>query len=434
MNCVSVQQAIDLPDAHRRLLTVIAVDAPALHEHIDVALLYARIGWSIVCEPGDHVAGTLIRELGAVAALNLVLSGKTVREIAPAIPALINTDGPLSPQRLASALRRWRDRLTTEAVFTAAERAHQAGLRLSIPEDAHWPRAFEALGDHAPLTLWTRGNASILNSAGLAVVGARACTSYGTAITADLVEHASQLGFTIVSGGAYGIDAVAHRTALVVGTPTVAFLAGGADRPYPRAHAQLLERITEQGVVCSEVPPGTAPTRWRFLQRNRNIAALANATLVTEAGGRSGSLNTAGHAASMGRPLGAVPGPITSPASAGCHRLLREYGAALIGHRDDLRELLGISDDLTLFAPATADAAPPASDTAASARQPSIHQRLLDALPLRGVRSTEEVARVAGVNVGVARRTLAELELLGSVARRETPGEGGSGWALCRRE
>ena len=145
--------------------------------------------------------------------------------------------------------------------------------------------------------------------------------------SAGLVDR----GFTIVSGAAYGIDGMAHRAALASGGTTVAFLAGGVDRFYPLGHEALLGRIAEQGAVVAELPCGSAPTKWRFLQRNRLIAAATEATIVLEAGMRSGSLNTAGHAAALGRPLGAVPGPVTSPASAGCHRLLREYDAVCVG-------------------------------------------------------------------------------------------------------
>lgn len=116
----------------------------------------------------------------------------------------------------------------------------------------------------------------------------------------------------MVSGAAFGIDGAAHRAALLAGGTTIAVLAGGVDRPYPRAHTHMLDRIAATGAVISEVPCGSEPTKWRFLQRNRVIAALGDATVVVEAGHRSGALNTAGHAAAMSRPLGAVPGPVTS--------------------------------------------------------------------------------------------------------------------------
>ncbi|MDF2576486.1 MAG: dprA, partial [Agromyces sp.] len=168
----------------------------------------------------------------------------------------------------------------------------------------------------------------------IALVGARAATGYGEHVTMEASAGLVDRGFAIVSGGAYGIDGMAHRAALASRGVTVAFLAGGVDRFYPLGHEALLARIADTGAVVSELPCGSAPTKWRFLQRNRLIAAAADATVVLEAGMRSGSLNTAGHAAALGRPLGAVPGPVTSPASAGCHRLLREFDAVcVVGRR-----------------------------------------------------------------------------------------------------
>ena len=152
----------------------------------------------------------------------------------------------------------------------------------------------------------------------------------------DWAAELAASGVTIVSGAAYGIDGMAHRAALNAGGVTVAMLAGGVDRAYPAGHTELLARIAAHGVVASEVPCGSAPTKWRFLQRNRSISALAQATVVVEAGWRSGSLNTAGHAAALGRPLGAVPGPITSTTSTGCHLLIQAGIARLITSADDL--------------------------------------------------------------------------------------------------
>jgi DNA processing protein len=274
--------------------------------------------------------------------------------------------------------------------------------------------------------LWARGDASVLSEPSLAVVGARACSSYGTYVTADLTSDACASGLAIVSGAAYGVDAVAHRAALAASARTVAVLAGGVDRPYPSAHGPLIEQIASTGVICSEVVPGTAPTRWRFLQRNRIIASLAQATLVTEAGPRSGSLNTAGHAAEIGRPLGAVPGPVTNPASLGCHRLIREYGATLVSSGADLRELVGLQDFAVLEGLASAGSEQP--------RESALHRRVIDALPLRGSRAAGDVARIAGMTFDDARAALAELELLGQVVRRETPHVSEPHWSLLRRE
>lgn len=303
-------------------------------------------------------------------------------------------------------------------------------MRLLIPEDPDWPEALNDLGPHVPHALWVRGDPTLLSRASLAAVGARACTGYGSQATAELAGEACAAGFAIVSGAAYGVDAVAHRTALTMEAPTIAVLAGGADRPYPASHDQLIGRIAQQGAVCSELVPGSAPTRWRFLQRNRLIASLARAILVTEAGVRSGTLNTAGHGAEMGRPIGAVPGPITSATSAGCHRLVREYGASLITNGTELLELLGMRPDPALF---EQDLTVPTA-SGETPRQPSVHVRVLDALPLRGGRPLIEIAKRAGITPQSAREALTELEILHYVHQRVTTDGGETLWALIKRE
>jgi DNA processing protein len=214
-----------------------------------------------------------------------------------------------------------------------------------------------------------------------------------------------------VSGAAYGIDGMAHRAALASGGVTVAVLAGGLDRFYPSGHEALLTRIVESGLVLSEVPPGTPPTKWRFLQRNRLIAALTCATVVLEAGWRSGSLNTAGHAAALGRPLGAVPGPVTSAASAGCHRLIREYDAVLVTNAAEMAELAGEV---------------PQDDSAAGAGRSQEETRVLDALSARAPRTVEDIARRSGLSVAGTQAVLGALELDGAASLREL------GWVSVR--
>lgn len=386
--------------------------------------LLARVVWSRLVEPGDAVAGALIDALGAGPLLDHLVSGSDPAHLAEEAQSA----GGSAPTvgQIAEGVKRWLPRLDRAESLADIDRALAAKVCIVIPESSLWPSGLLDLGAHAPVMLWVRGNASILSSFSLAVVGARACTGYGTRVTADLAGDACLAGVTIVSGAAYGIDAVAHRAALAADAPTVAVLAGGVDRPYPAAHGQLLDRIADVGAVCSEMVPGSAPTKWRFLQRNRNISALAQATLVTEAGTRSGSLNTAGHCADIGRALGAVPGPVTSAASAGCHRLIRDYGASLITNGSDLRELIGLADGpLTLFTDASGEQ---------QTREPELHRRVMDALPLRGTRAAHEVARLAGLSIDETRGVLAELDLLSRVTRRETPGDSEHQWALHTRQ
>lgn len=414
------------PDPETRRLLTTLCGSPDLGEEASEVLL-ARAIWSRLAEPGDAVAGELVTQLGPVRALDLLMRSNPVQALARGLGATGESSPDASPRQLSAGVKRWRPRLDRSATVRDLETAVGAEMALVTPESTRWPEQLAGLGRHAPHTLWVRGTASKLSAPALAVVGARACTGYGSHVTAELTGEAGAAGFSIVSGAAYGVDAVAHRTALATGAPTVAVLAGGADRVYPAAHDQLLSRIAEQGAICSELVPGSAPTRWRFLQRNRIIAALSRAVLVTEAGIRSGTLNTAGHAAELARAVGAVPGPITSAASAGCHRLVREYGATLITNGAELRELLG-ADSGDPFHNAT-DGASTGSD-----RTPSLHLRILDALPLHGERSTADAAVRAGVSVDEATDTLAELELLRYVARVD--GEAGSvaHWRLLRRE
>lgn len=384
--------------------------------------LLARIAWARIAEPGDGAAGALRSAVGAHAALELLIRGASAAEIvADALAAEIETGAVLDQGTVKTALKRWRPRLDRAETVRDIEHALLAGLKVVAPGDAYWPAGLSDLGLHEPALLWLRGDPALLGASGLAVVGARAATGYGTHITAEIVQGVCGEGLSIISGAAYGVDAVAHRTALAADASTVAVLAGGADRPYPAAHATLLDRIAAAGVVCAEMIPGAAPTRWRFLQRNRIIAALSEATLVTEAGVRSGTLNTAGHAATLGRPLGAVPGPVTSAASAGCHRLIREYGAALVTNAHEACELLGFEDQRVSR-----------TGPGAEARESALHQRVLDALPLRGGISADEIGRRSGLEPDEVPGVLAELELLQQVRRRDSPGKEGIEWVLYR--
>ncbi|SDO33808.1 DNA processing protein [Cryobacterium flavum] len=275
----------------------------------------ARAVWTTIGEPGDTQAGGLIAAVGAADALTLLCQG----------------DDTAAGMDLTNLRERVLPRVADSAIVTALAAAAKVGAVLITPEHPHWPAGFANLGSSAPHALWARGNTALLVAQkSIAVVGARAATGYGEHVCMDIVGGLVGLGHTIVSGAAYGIDGMAHRAALASDGQTVAYLAGGVDRFYPTGHDALLTRIVTDGVVASEMGCGAAPTKWRFLMRNRLIAAGSTATLVVEAGWRSGSLNVAGHASSLGRPLGAVPGAVTSPSSAGCHRLIKEFGARII--------------------------------------------------------------------------------------------------------
>lgn len=283
--------------------------------------LVARYVLSEAVEPGDRRLAALLAEHGAEA-------------------LVADPDSWLLPaevHRLEAAAGKARQEL---------DAARKNGLTPIIPSDELWPSLLndleeaDPLAPAQPLMLWARGDASLLSSRSLAITGARACTGYGAHVTAEIADHAAEQDITVISGAAYGVDAAAHRAALAAGGPTVAVLASGADRAYPAGHAQLVDRIAEAGCVVSEMPPGAAPTRHRFLMRSRIIAAISGAVLVTEAGRRSGALHTAELARGLGRPVGAVPGPVTSASSVGCHMLMQHGGARVVTDGADALALL----------------------------------------------------------------------------------------------
>jgi DNA processing protein len=218
----------------------------------------------------------------------------------------------------------------------------------------------------------------------------------------DFAAGLTSRGYTVVSGGAYGIDGMAHRAVLACGGTTVAVLAGGIDQLYPAGHDELLRRIIASGAVVSEVSPGGAPTRWRFLQRNRLIAAMAGATVVIEAGYRSGSLNTATHARDLDRPIGVVPGPVTSGASAGCHRLLRTNPATTL--------VTSVADVVELLTDET-------SDGVFDQRDSDTVVRILDSLSSTKPRSVADIAAKAGIETSTVTAALGSLEAEGRVTR-----------------
>lgn len=379
------------------LTTAVLAAAEELRPDRDPHDVAARAAWSVLSEPGDGVAGALIGTLGPQEALDTVVDsaaehGGEQLQADPERPAA---------RALRDARKRWRPRMDPDLVVAALRSARLVGARLLLPGDPYWPVRLADLDGHAPHVLWVRGDAEALAGRGAAIVGARAATPYGEHVAGELAGDLSEQGVVVVSGGAYGIDGAAHRAALRTGGTTVAFLAGGIDRLYPAGHAQLLGRVAASGALVSEVPCGAAPTKWRFLSRNRLIAAASGATVVVEAGSRSGSLNTAGHAAELGRPLGAVPGPVTSAASTGCHRLLREYDARCITSAADVLELLG----------------EPPERAGATPREDPDMTRLADALSTRTARTTEDVAQRSGLAAERVSALLAVLELEGAVAR-----------------
>lgn len=433
------------------------VDLPPSGLGFDAAdPLLARAAWSRLTEPGDPVAGALVGSLGAVDALRWLLDAAraprqaetTLHRIAGGRPLAVAPAGAAeAPGRLAArdgssgrdpaedpaddpavdpsrsdrravrqvlaAVRRWAPRL--ERLDPAGELAvlDRYGGTLLHPDAPGWPTSLDDLGDIAPLCLWVRGEPDLdrLAQRSVSLVGSRACTDYGVRVTRALASGLADRGFTLVSGGAAGIDAEVHRGALLADAPTVAFLAGGVDRLYPATSTDLLRRAAEHGgAVVSEVPPGSVPGKQRFLKRNRLIAALTSGTVVIEAAARSGALSTANHAARLLRPLGAVPGPVTSMASVGCHELLRRGAAVCVTDAAEAAELVGYLGET---APARHGDARPGDDL------DDVGKAVLDALPVRAPAHERSVARAAGLALADTTGALGLLELMGLAEQKD---------------
>ncbi|MCU1508096.1 MAG: dprA [Glaciihabitans sp.] len=386
---------------------------------------FARATWTGLAEPGDRLAVFLVQALGAARALDVVVDRTPVSEVLEQLRQLGAEEIPAGELQLA--LDRWMPRLVAATALLAMRQAARHGAGLLTPDAEGWPQGVNDLGPHAPIALWCRGTGAALAAlpASIALVGARAATGYGEHVAMEASAGLVDRGFAIVSGAAYGIDGMAHRAALASNGMTVAFLAGGVDRFYPSGHDALLARIVEVGAVISELPCGQPPTKWRFLQRNRLIAAASQATVVLEAGWRSGSLNTAGHAGQMGRPVGAVPGPVTSAASAGCHRLIRSFAATLVTNAEEMAELVapfsaGVGTDAPM--PSAGRASGPRTEVSPNrAERPrtSDETRILDALSVRSPRTSTDIAARSGLSVATAQSVLATLELEGVTVERE---------------
>ncbi|WP_425560404.1 DNA-processing protein DprA [Luedemannella flava] len=372
----------------------------------------AFVALAHLVEPGRRDLGVLVRQVGATAALERLLAGEVddnLRQIVE--PRLVH----IAPRGTVA-----------EALLHAARatvRADRLGVDLLTPLDDGWPHQLRDLvrlsrdngrivdrDTDPPLCLWVRGAEPLADACdrSVSVIGARAATAYGEHMASELAYGLAQRGWTVVSGGAFGIDAAAHRGALAAGGVTIAILACGVDRPYPLSLSGMFERIVDGGgLLLSEWPPGSDPHRVRFLVRNRVIAALTRGTVMVEAGKRSGARFTLHRAIRLGRPALVVPGPATSESSVGCHEELRAEGTRLVATVADIVEEVGrIGLDL-------------ADEVRAPERTldvlTGLQAQVLDGVRPRAARTAEEVAAAAGVAIRDARATLPALVDLGFV-------------------
>lgn len=364
----------------------------------------ARVALSRAGEPGDLRLTRLVADLGAATVL-----------------AELTSPGSRDPSGADLA-----ERLGSIDPVRELERAALLGIRFVVPGDAEWP---ESLGDLAqgqevqgrggvPLGLWARGPVPLRElTTGVAMVGSRSATTYGAAVAGDIAAAVARAGLPVISGAAFGIDQAAHRGAIAAGGTTAAVLACGVDRPYPTAHRRLLDHIGETGVIVSEAPPGCAPTRVRFLSRNRLIAALAAGTVVVEAAIRSGALNTANWTGQLNRPLMGVPGPVSSAPSQGVHQCIRSGAAVLVTSGADVLELVGAAGEHLVEVPRE----PPRAWDRLSLRD----QQVLDAVPVAQWAPAHSVARSAGIAVLEVMSALTRLSGAGLVTRSP------AGWRLA---
>ncbi len=365
----------------------------------------ARAGLSRLTEPGDVRVARAVDRAGASRLLAELLAEQGRDSLDLDVGARL---GRLDPEReLADAASR--------------------GIRFVVPGDAEWPTRLDDLSHAAtvqelggtPLGLWVRGPLRLDDLAdSVAVVGSRSATTYGEGVARELGAGLARAGLAVVSGAAFGIDQAAHRGALAVDGRSVAVLACGVDRAYPAAHRDLLEHLATVGAVVSELPPGCAPLRVRFLARNRIIAALSRGVVVVEAALRSGALNTASWADALSRPVMGVPGPVTSAPSQGVHHRIRTGAATLVTGPADVLELVSGSGDHL--------AAVPRGEERPRDRLTSRHRRVLEAVPVRTPAGLPSIAATAGTSLLSTQSALSYLAEHGFVV------ESDQGWRLDR--
>jgi len=400
-------------------------DLQFVDQHELLEDLCARLIWTQLVEPGDVLAGQLIAELGAAQALRLLRVGnqspqeRLWRELALRDSSLAAEGQEAKTIAvIRDSAERWLQRDNNAKLLRDLKAWRQLGGWVLGPSSALWPETLHDLGFAAPICLWGRGSAETLErvTRSVAIVGSRNTTTYGSWITRELATRLAEDGFCIVSGGAYGIDAFAHEALIALAesqleTPrdavsyparsTIAVMAGGADRLYPIGNTKLLTQVMNHGCVISELPPGNAPTKWRFLQRNRLIAALGQSVVVVEMAYRSGALNTVHHALEIGRRVIAVPGSILSPTSQGCNQVIQEGKAESASSFDQLLQL----------------AKGEAAEIENSLRLTSTQNRVLDAVSNQ-LKLVSTISQLSGTSPIEAQGALAELELLGFVCRQ----------------
>ena len=362
----------------------------------------ARVTLSCAVEPGDGTTSSLVRELGAQRALEQSLSvadGET---------------GEMLAKRLAEV-----------DPARQLDQAARCGIRFIVPGDPEWPTGLDPLDDAitdagfggTPPGLWVKGPMPLTELAtSVAVVGSRAASVYGLEMTRAVCEHLALAGVPVVSGGALGIDHEAHDAALTAGGVTAAVLACGVDRVYPAQNRLLLQHLAAEFALVSEQPPASAPTRPRFLARNRLIAALTGGTVVVEAALRSGALNTAGWAEALHRPVMCVPGPVTSYTSRGVNNFLRDGRATVVTHGAEVLELVGAAGEHLVE--------PPRGETRPRDVLTPTEQAVVEWVPVSEPAQVDSISRLCGRPLRTTEGALRRLRSKGLVELTD------EGWRL----
>jgi DNA processing protein len=347
----------------------------------------ARVTLSCAVEPGDGTTSSLVRQMGAERALE---RSRSAPEGEP---------GEMLAHRLAEI----------DAV-RQLDQAARCGIRFLVPGDPEWPTSLDQLDDAitvegfggTPPGLWVKGPMPLTELAtSVAVVGSRAASVYGVEMARAVCEHLALSGVPVVSGGALGIDFEAHDAALSADGATAAVLACGADRVYPLQNRPLLQHLAAEFAVVSEQPPGSAPTRPRFLARNRLIAAMTSGTVVVEAALRSGALNTAGWAESLHRHVMCVPGPVTSYTSRGVNNFLREGRGTVITHGSEVLELIGAAGEYLVD--------PPRGEERPRDRLTPTEQNVVEWVPVSEPAQVDSISRLCGLSLRTTEGALRRL-------------------------
>ncbi|MCY4727649.1 DNA-processing protein DprA [Nocardioides sp. STR2] len=363
--------------------------APAVEpvSRVPEAERLARVSLSCAVEPGDGTTSSLVRQMGAERALEKARSA-----------------GEGEPGEMLAL------RLAEVDAARQLDQAARCGIRFLVPGDPEWPTGLDQLDDAITLEgfggmppgLWVKGPMPLTELAtSVAVVGSRAASVYGVEMTRAVCAHLALSGVPVVSGGALGIDFEAHDATLTADGVTAAVLACGVDRVYPAQNRLLLQHLAAEFAVVSEQPPGSAPTRPRFLARNRLIAAMTSGTVVVEAALRSGALNTAGWAESLNRHVMCVPGPVTSYTSRGVNNFLREGRGTVVTHGAEVLELIGAAGEHLLD--------PPRGDTRPRDALTRTERSVVEWVPVSEPAPVESISRLCGLSLRTTEGALRRL-------------------------